>query len=297
MARIGKISPIRKKYPAGELTVEATLANTYGKNRMPGAGITKLPYKRGDGTYSTGLEDKPEERKRLEEALRLDLSPGSVYYNYLSPGAMKVKPIKLRDEDNIFNLEDAEQAVTYYWLSVHPTIASSWDAWDAGKYPSDTAFYVNNTDIETERQYRRDIQESHAIIRLGALSVEKTRKVARLLGFPVSDDNKHEHVYPLIYGFIKQGVAKTGPYANMNTVDQFNKVASMTDEDLHVTDLVERAINNNLIRISAGGRLMKGATELAKSKEEYIEFIGSIKGQDDLLLLEQDLNVKESIAK
>jgi len=297
MGKIGKISPIRKKYPAGEKSLEATLANTYGKNRLPGTGITKMPYKQGDGSYRTGLENMPEEKERLEKALRIKLDPFSDYYNYRSEAMFKVTPVKLRDEDNIFNLDDPESAVTYYWLSAHPTIASSWQDWESGKFSSDTQFYVNNEDLEIEIQYKRDIEEAKAITTLGVLSVEKQRKVARLLGFPVSDDTKPEHIYPRLYEFIKQGFIKTGPYKNSHSVATFNRIAEMKDNLLHVTDLVEKAIRFNIFRISAGGRLMKGEQEIAKDKETYIELLSSSKGQDDLILLEKDLKIKDSLAK
>jgi len=296
MGKIGKISPIRKKFPVGEKSVEATLANTYNKNRFPGTGITKLPYKNGDGTYRTGLEDKPEEKERLERVLRIPLNPDSDYYNYTSNALVKVNPMRLKDEDNIFNLDDAEQAVTYYWLSAHPTIASSWDAWDRGEYPSDTQFFVNNADIESEKQYQKDMAETKALLVLNSLSIEKLRKVARLLGFPVSDDSKPEHVFPKIYSFIKEGMIKAGPYKNQNSITKFNQIVSLGDDTLHITDLVEKALRFNIFRESSGGRLMKGEVELAKSKQDFIDYLGSKKGQEDLLLLEKDLKVKESIA-
>lgn len=297
MGKIGKISPIRKKYPAGELTVEATLANTYNRNRLPGTGITKFPYRNGDGTYRTGLEDLPEEKKRLEKALRVSLDPGSDYYNYLSSASLKVNPVKLKDEDNIFNLEDPFSAVTFYWLSAHPTIASSLEAWDRGEYPSDTQFYVNNIDIESERQYKKDLEETQAILKLNSLTVEKMRKVARLLGFPVADDSKPEYVYPKIFGFIKEGIIKAGPYKNQNSINKFNQILELKDTELHITDLVEKAIRFNIFRISTGGRLMKGETEVARTKEDFIDHLSSVKGQDDLIMLEKDMKVKESIAK
>lgn len=296
MGRIGKISPIRKKYPTGEKSVEATLANTYNKNRLPGTGITKFPYRNGDGSYRTGLEDKPEERERLEKALRVDLSPTSDFYNYTSSAIQKVNPLRLKDEDNIFNLDDPEQAVTFYWLSAHPTIASSWEAWDRGDYPSDTQFFVNNDDVEAEKQYEKDMAESKAINILNSLSADKLRKVARLLGYPVSDDSKPEHVFPKIYAFIKEGMIKSGPYKNQSSIAKFNQVVSLGDETLHITDLVEKGIRFNIFRQSTGGRIMKGEVELAKSKEDYINFLKSKKGQDDLLNLEKDLKTKESIA-
>lgn len=295
MGRIGKISSIKKSYPTGTYTVEATLANTYKKNRLPSTGIRKFPYREANGTYRTGLEDKPEERKRLELATKLDLGPESDYYNFTSNARVKTDGYKLTEGDNVFSLDDPWAAITYYWLAAHPTIASSIQDLESGKYPSDTEFFVNDTEIETDRQFKKDFEEAKAIQLMTSLSVEKSRKVARMLGFPVSDSTKHEKIYIDLFNFIKEGTIKLGPYKGMNSIAKFNQFATMKNEDLAVADLVEQAIKHSIFRIASGGRLMKGEAEIAKSKEDYIDFLKSKKGQEQLLQLEQDLGIKESI--
>lgn len=297
MGKVGKISSIKKKYPDGQHSIEATLSNTYGKNRFPGTAVRKLPFKEASGLYRTGLEDKPEEKERLEKFTKLNLSPDSDYYSFTSTSRYKVEPVRLEDGDNIFNLEDPWQAVTYYWLTAHPTIAKSWDAWEAGDYSSSTEFYVNDTDIEGDRKYKRDLEESNAVKRLSTMSVDKSRMVARLLGYPVNEDTKYEQVFSLLYQFIKEGTIKTGPYKGSLAIPKFDQFANMKDDDLYTSDLVQQAITNNIFRVAAGGRLMKGEAEMAKSKEEYIDFLKSKKGQEQLLQLEDDLKIKESLVK
>jgi hypothetical protein len=295
MGRIGKISSIKKKYPAGTLTVEATLANTYNKNRIPSTGVRKFPYRLANGAYRTGLEDKPEERERLEKATKLDLSPESDYYNFTSNSKTKTDGYKLTEGDNIFNLEDPWLAVTYYWLSAHPTIASSFQEFEEGVFTSDTEFYVNDGEVEVDRRYKKDLEENKAIGILGSMSVEKSRKVARMLGFPVTDSTKYEKVFTDLSQFIKQGTVVLGPYKGMNSINKFNQFAQMKNEDIAVMDLVEQGIKHSIFRVASGGRLMKGDAEIAKSKEDYIDFLKSKKGQEHLLQLEQDLGIKESI--
>lgn len=295
MGRIGKISSIKKKYPAGTLTVEATLANTYNKNRLPSTGVRKFPYREANGTYRTGLEDKPEERERLEKATKLSLSNESDYYNFTSNAKVKTDGYKLTEGDNVFSMDDPWAAITYYWLSVHPTIASSIQDLEAGVYPSDTEFYVNDTEIETERQYKRDFAEAKAIQTLGSLSTEKAKMVARMLGYPISESTKYEKVFIDLTNFIKQGTVLLGPYKGLDSVAKFTQFATMKNEDLAVADLVEQGIKHSVFRVGSGGRLMKGDAEMAKSKEEYIDFLKSKKGQEHLLQLEQDLGIKESI--
>lgn len=297
MGRIGKISSIKKSYPKGANTIESTLANTYGKNRIPSTGIRKFPYRNANGSYRTGLEDMNEERQRLEEATKLTLSPDSDYYNFTSNAKTKTEGYKLTEGDNVFNLEDPWQAIIYYWLSAHPTIASSLEAYESGEFPADTEFFVNNIELEAERQYKKDLEETKAIVKLQSLSTDKAKKVARMLGFPVTDSTKYEFVYSQLLGFIKEGTVKLGPYKGLNAISKFNQFADMKDEEIHVSDLVEQAVKHNIFRVAAGGRIMKGDAEIAKSKEDYVDYLRSKKGQEQLMSLETDLGVKESILK
>lgn len=295
MGRIGKISSIRKKYPAGTYTVEATLSNTYNKNRIPSTGVRKFPYRLANGSYKTGLEDKPEERERLEKLTNISLSPDSDYYNFTSNARVKTDGYKLQEGDNVFSLEDPWAAIAYYWLSAHPTVASSLQDFEEGKYPADTEFYVNDGEIEVDRKYKKELEETKAIQTLAAMSVEKAKKVARMLGFPVTESSKYERVFTDLSQFIKSGTVALGPYKGMNSINKFNQFALMKSEELAVMDLVEQGIKHSIFRVASGGRLMKGDAELAKSKEDYIDFLRSKKGQEQLLQLEQDLGIKESI--
>src|SRR5437016_3592229 len=163
MGKIGKIGIIPKDYSEGFPTMEKSLRER-GLSRMPGTVVMKFPYRDLSGRYRTGLDDqsprilridddneRKAEQKRvrdlrasLEKRTGLDLGPTSDYYNYTSkkPSGAKVEPVKLADGENIFNLDDPWQAITYYWLSSHPTIASSLQAWERGEFPADTQYYV-----------------------------------------------------------------------------------------------------------------------------------------------------------
>lgn len=217
MARVGKISVIPKDYSKGFPTMEKSLREK-GMSRVPGTVRMLFPYKEANGKYRTGLDENatyirnmaeinPEEaqlerdrvikiKKELEKKTGIDLSPTAPYYNHTSQKvAQKVSPVKLADGDNIFNLDDPWQAITYHWLRVHPSIASSLQAYEKGRYPSETQYYVNDEDIESEIIYRKKKTSNDAIIKFDQWSLEKRRKIARLLDLPVDDEMKEETVY------------------------------------------------------------------------------------------------------
>ena len=144
-----------------------------GLTRIPGTGVFKYPYKELDGKYRTGLdadasyirrisdplerelevERVTELRKKLEYALGdIDLGPRSNFWNYglstSSDDTKHVQPEKLLDGDNLFDLSIPFRELAFSWLRVHPTIASSYQAWERGEYPADTQFYVADDEIE-----------------------------------------------------------------------------------------------------------------------------------------------------
>ena len=150
MGKVGKISVIKKDYTQAFPNIDSSLRR-HGKSRIPGTGMTILPFKERNGFYRTGIDpdalyienlgteqereiEKARAQKEFEELTkitRFNLKPDSDFYNYASKLAddQKVTPVTLRDEENIFNLEDPMQRIAWNWLRVHPRIASSYQAW------------------------------------------------------------------------------------------------------------------------------------------------------------------------
>lgn len=317
MGKFGKISSIKKQYPTGIRSLEASLSDK-GYDRFPGTYSMLLPFKELSGKFRTGLDPDagylqklPKELKdsevkkilnkkhRLEEATGLDLGPRSHYYNYASKmdengSTVKVQSIKLRMGDNIFAFDDPMQEIAYIWLSVHPQVASSYNAYQKGEYSSQTQWFVNNDDVEQELTYSKKVLTNKAISELEGLLPEKKKKIARLLGLPVSDNTKESQVYNILDTWIKQGDIKTGEHKGQNPITLFNKFVAMDSKLLQVQDMVEQAITHSLYRIGKGGRVYEGNVEAYKTKNELIEFLYSDKGQEDFLALEDKLNMKKS---
>ena len=207
MGKTGKISTIKKEYNSSQLqTMQSGLA-AKGMTRIPGTGVFKYPYKELDGQYRTGLDpnaayirrindplerDMEKERvtalrERLQNTLGgIDLGPRSSFWNYglstSTSDTMHVQPVKLIDGDNYFDMSVPLQELAFAWLRVHPTIASSYQAWERGEFPADIQFYVADDEIENAIVFKKKQLINKAITKFDAMTPEKKKKVARLLG-------------------------------------------------------------------------------------------------------------------
>jgi len=321
MGKTGKISTIKREYNSSQLqTMDSGLAQK-GMTRIPGTGVFKYPYKELDGKYRTGLDpdaayikriQDPTEReleiervttlrKRLENEIGdIDLGPRSKFWNYglsLSPDDQThVQAVKLMDGDNYFDLSNAFQEIAFSWLRVHPTIASSYQAWERGEYPADTQFYVVDDEIENAVIFKKKQLINKAIVKFDSMTPEKKRKVARLLGLPVTEDSKEEVVYNLVDNVLKQTEFKNGKYSGLNPVEVFNRFADMKEALLHIKDLVKQAITHSIYRVKPNGKVYEGEFEVAKDEEDLVKFLADDDNQDELLVLEGKLKTKKLAA-
>jgi len=321
MGKLGKISTIKKEYNSSNLqTLQSGLA-AKGMTRIPGTGVFKYPYKELDGKYRTGLDPEAGYIKRIQDPLEkeleiervtalrdklqaalgdVDLGPRSKFWNYgLSTGvndSLHVKAVKLLDGDNLYDLSIPIQELSFAWLRVHPTIASSYQAWERGEFPADTQFYVVNDEIESQIVYKKKQSINKAIIKFDQMSIEKKTKVARLLGLPVTAESKEEVVYNLVDNMLKQSEVKSGTYKGLNPVEVFNRFADMKDNLLHIKDLIKQAIQHSIYRVKPSGKIYEGDYEVAMDEDELVKYLIDEDHQDDLLVLEKKLKSKKLAA-
>lgn len=321
MGKIGKISTIKKEYGTAQLqTMESSLSQK-GLTRTPGTGVFKYPYKELDGKYRTGLDPDasyikriadPLERdlemnrvknlkKRLENSLGgIDLSPRSKFWNYAlslsTDDTTHVQPFKLIDGDNLFDLSIPFQELTFSWLRVHPTIASSYQAWASGEYPAETQFYVADDEMENSILFKKKELINKAVVKFVSMTPEKKRKVARLIGLPVTEDTKEEVVYNLIDTQLKQSEFKSGKFAGMSPVEVFTRYADMKEDLLHVRDLIKQAIQHSVYRVKPNGKVYEGEYEVAKDEDDLVKYLIDEDHQEDLLTLESKLKTKKLAA-
>lgn len=321
MGKLGKISTLKKDYNNSQLqTMQGGLA-AKGLTRIPGAGVFKYPYKELDGKYRTGLDpdssyikriQDPTERElekervtklrqKLENELGdIDLGPRSSFWNYglsvSNDDNLHVQPVKLMDGDNIFDLSNPLQELQFSWLRVHPTIASSYQAWERGDYPADTQFYVADDEIENAVLFKKKQLINKAIVKFDSMSPEKKKKVARLLGLPVTDNTTEESVYNQVDNLLKQTEFKNGKFSGLDPVKIFNQFADMKENLLNIKDLVKQALHHSIYRMKPNGKIYEGEFEVAMDEDELIKMLADDDNQDTLLTLEGKLKSKKIAA-
>ena len=321
MGKLGKISTLKKDYNNSQLqTMQGGLA-AKGLTRIPGAGVFKYPYKELDGKYRTGLDpdasyikriQDPTERElekervtklrqKLESELGdIDLGPRSSFWNYglsvSSDDNLHVQPVKLMDGDNIFDLSNPLQELQFSWLRVHPTIASSYQAWERGDYPADTQFYVADDEIENAVLFKKKQLINKAIVKFDSMSPEKKKKVARLLGLPVTDNTTEESVYNQVDNLLKQTEFKNGKFSGLDPVKVFNQFADMKENLLNIKDLVKQALHHSIYRMKPNGKIYEGEFEVAIDEDELVKMLADDDNQDTLLTLEGKLKSKKIAA-
>jgi len=321
MGKLGKISTIKKEYNNSQLqTMQGGLA-LKGLTRIPGTGVFKYPYKELDGKYRTGIDPEASYIRRIQDPLErdmeiervtnlrdklqaalgdIDLGPRSNFWNYglstSTSDGLHVQPVKLLDGDNFFDLAIPLQELAFSWLRVHPTIASSYQAWERGEYPAETQFYVADDEIENAVLFKKKQLINKAIVKFDSMTPERKRKVARLLGLPVTDDTKEEAVYNLVDNVLKQTEFKNGKYQGLNPVEVFTRFADMKDNLLHIKDLVKQAITHSVYRLKPNGKIYEGEFEIAKDEDDLIKQHADDDNQDLLLTLEGKLKTKKLAA-
>ena len=320
MGKNAKISAIKKEYTNLQETMDSQLSNK-GLTRIPGTGVFKFPYKEINGKYRTGLDpdasyikriQDPTERElekervtklkqKLENELGdVDLGPRSSFWNYglsvSNNDNLHVQPVKLMDGDNIFDLSNPLQELQFSWLRVHPTIASSYQAWERGDYPADTQFYVADDEIENAVLFKKKQLINKAIVKFDGMSPEKKKKVARLLGLPVTDNTTEESVYNQVDNLLKQTEFKNGKFSGLDPVKVFNQFADMKENLLNIKDLVKQALHHSIYRMKPNGKIYEGEFEVAMDEDELVKMLADDDNQDTLLTLEGKLKSKKIAA-
>ena len=321
MGKLGKISTLKKDYNNSQLqTMQGGLA-AKGLTRIPGAGVFKYPYKELDGKYRTGLDPDASYIKRIQDSTErelekervtklrqkleselgdIDLGPRSSFWNYglsvSNDDNLHVQPVKLMDGDNIFDLSNPLQELQFSWLRVHPTIASSYQAWERGDYPADTQFYVADDEIENAVLFKKKQLINKAIVKFDGMSPEKKKKVARLLGLPVTDNTTEESVYNQVDNLLKQTEFKNGKFSGLDPVKVFNQFADMKENLLNIKDLVKQALHHSIYRMKPNGKIYEGEFEVAMDEDELVKMLADDDNQDTLLTLEGKLKSKKIAA-
>lgn len=272
------IRPYMKK-PANDRTIESSLYKN-GHAFIPNTLRTFLPKVDARGAVRTGLDPeaikvkaifdaelRTQERERLET---LKAYYESILGESLDPTSEFFKEVKdrgyaLEDGDNVFDLSNPQQAITYYWLMETGMIARSIDEIESGKLdPSIVKFYVHDDDMDAKLKFEKKRKTNEARVRLDQMSTVERSRVAKLLGLGVSFNTKSEDVYNILDDYL----SKTSSQLGLDPIETFNKTASMSSELIEVKSFVIDLTRTNIIRIK-GSIVMEGNQVWAKTVEEF----------------------------
>lgn len=318
MGKVGKISPIKREYAqSAKNTIAGSLAHN-GLTRIPGTTYKFVIHKEPNGAYKTGLnpdadyilkmspEEAEQERERIGEWLKflnervphLDLSPRGEYYTKMMDYFGKrdawekaVQPYDMKDDTNIFNLEDPFQLITYAWLRVDHRVAPSYQSWRLGKCSPKCSFFVDDEEFQSKVEYKHKTAINKAISLMSAMTAYDQRKVARLLGLPATPNTTDEQVYNLLDEYIKSSTPKNG--IKLANINNFMKVAEYKQENLNIRFFIKQALDFNIYR-KKGERIYEGENEIGATEEEVVLFMSNPKNSEELSLLQDKIRQANS---
>lgn len=304
MAKIARILPLPIAPKQGEKSMQNALAER-GHMRHPGTGAGFPPIRGMNGKYLTGLDENADyimripspalrqqeqeivkaRRDRLEKATGLfsnpdnrehtGLGPRAPYYSgVFDTGKMNTHEvasrIKLIDGANVFNFGSPFKEVEYWYAIQHTgLIASSIEDWKAGRCKPTVQFYVDNPEAEAEAIYSEKKAANTAVIEMSKMSLEKRKKVAKLIGLPIGDNDREQIVYNGLDNFIRSGQVTFGEFQGQRAVTLFNSIAALSPDTLHIKALVKEALILR-VYIQKSGFIYEGEQLVYNSQEEMI---------------------------
>ena len=272
-----------KREPSNMRTLEGSLYQN-GYAFIPGT--TRKFYPRVDsrGVIRTGLDEnspriraifdpkvKEAEVQRIkqlkdyyESILDESLEPNSTFYD-----EMKENGVTLEDGENIFNMENAREAVNFYWIMETDMVANSLDDIESGKVDTSIVkFYVYNGEVETKVTFERKKKINNAIASLDLMTAVKRKKIQKLIGLGLPMDSTEEEVYNAVDEFLRTPASAM----DRDPIEQFAKITAYSDDLLDVKALVKDLVDKNIVRIK-GSIVYEGEHVWAKSIEEFELFL------------------------
>ena len=282
---VKKIIPYRRR-PLFLETLEGTLYNN-GNTMIPGSVRKVYPRVDARGRVRTGLDenaikilsiqDKETREKEQEriKALRLlyegmlneSLVPESPYWEIVkgqfdnesnSGGAY------LEDKENIFDMNNPEHAITFYWIMETGLVAPSLTDIESGRVDLGVSFYVHDAEIEDKVKFERKKRINSAKVKLDALTTVDLRKVAKLIGLGVSKLASDETVYAALDEYL--GLPKKD--LDSDPIDNFNRILAYSKDLLDVKTLVLDLLHYNIVR-EYGTVIKEGEHVWATNVDEF----------------------------
>jgi len=234
-----------------------------GVRRYKNCSVYLAPYLTRSGGRYTGLSR--EDETKLGEALRVDLSPSSEYWDTFF--------IRVSDSDVVIDTNTPEGELKYLFLKNHKRVANGL----SDRTKPGANFVLINDDEQAKEINKRNKVKREAFREFDKLSLSDMRKCLRLFGH-ASDSLSNELVEQKMNELIDENPQRF--------LDKW------VDNKFRVVEFqLEDAVSKNVIRKNRN--LYQYGTEIiGRSKDEAIAFLEDVKNQDIKMAIIKEMNAK-----
>jgi len=249
-------------------------------NLVPGTGHGWMCDKRGD-QFITGLDKRPEDKLRLERALRVDLGNTSPFWSTLT--------FSMEDKDHgqIMNFDDVQMGalyeVIYFAMLESSMIANGLQEYSSGKKPF-AEWYIENKEAEAEAKEVNMTHDIEATEKFTALSFSRRTGIAKMLGLKawgVSDKVAGQE----LWDFIRK---------DTNNANEFLKLARMRDDEFSVSVLIKDAIKLSVLRRNKANDLTYANETLGPTEDHVVSKLIQPNNANLRLAIERMVEAKKS---
>ena len=244
-------------------------------NLIPGTSHTWQCDKKGTD-FITGFDSHPEDRKRLERLMRVDLGPQSAYWSTLV--------FRLEDKEHgmILNFDDPTLGpyyeTAYFGMLGSSLIANGYQEYKNGTKPA-AEWYIEDKEAEAEAKQADMTHDIEAMTLFSNLSFAKRRTVAKLIGPDAGLSawgGSDKVVSTDLWDYIKKTPA---------SAKAFLDIARKNDIELEVRVIAEDAIKLNVVRKNKAQEYFYADVTFGPSKDHIVAKI----------ILPQYSNIRQAI--
>lgn len=229
-------------------------------NLIPGTSHTWQCDKKGTH-FVTGFDKHPEDRKRLEKLLHVDLGPESAYWSTLV--------FRLEDKEHgmILNFDDPTLGpyyeVAYFGMLGSSLIANGYQEYKNGTKPA-AEWYIEDKEAEAESKQADMTHDIEAMELFAKLSFAKRKSVAKLIG-PDAGLSAYGGSDKVVSTDLWEYIKKKPENAK-----NFLTVARKNDTEIEVRVIAEDAIKLNIIRKNKSQEYFYTDVSFGPSKEHIV---------------------------
>lgn len=224
---------------------------------IPGVSHTFVCDMKGD-EYVTGLEGRDEDRKRLEKALRRDLSPKSAFWGELS--------FRMEDKEHgqILNFDDpqlgARNEAVYFAMLGSSIIANGYQEYSTGSKPA-AEWFIEDKEAEAETKQKEMSWELEASNKFQEISDVKKKGAAKLLGLSAFTNNSPKVYTSELWQFIKK---------NPENAKAFLDLMKKHETEFNVRVEVADSIRLNILRKNRAAEYFIGDVVLGPNIDQIV---------------------------